>query len=426
MSHETLATKIEEDVERPLREYSNKNRDMQSMPDIQSNLAGLAKNIDMAQKKVDKAKGKGAKGASNLSSAIAAAEEVNQQWESRAPFVYEQLQVADEGRLNHLRDVLTQLQTHEVDQVERCRQAAESCLNVLLNVETADEIKTFAAKMIGNRVPLSPVTSRRQNSQAESLSAVPAAATPPPVAAPLASLPHIQDDAASQRSERLETPAPAAPVQTPPGELITIEKTSCPVKIQTDILFSVPAPEPVPRHTPLGGLRRLGTVMNRRKSVIPPTVGSFDRKAEKKHRSPFASFKRSDSSREMQIPESPPSTADRPGTSMTEESSLRNPSVSHNHNGADTITPAPIPEHEPLATNGTWAEAQAGITSNGTPQVRSLLAVSPTTLTQFIDHSHRPMLIRKASLSGLQLLMRSLVLKEKQQGMGFYSISNVL
>lgn len=242
MSHETLATKIEEDVERPLREYSNKNRDMQSMPGIQSNLAGLAKNIDAAQKKVDKAKGKGAKGASNLSSAIAAAEEVNQQWESRAPFVYEQLQAADEGRLNHLRDVLTQLETHEVDQVERCRQAAESCLNVLLNVETADEIKTFATKMAGNRAPLSPVTSRRQNSLAETPPAVPAAATPPPAAAPLAPPPHIQDDAASQRSERSETPAPAAAVQTPPGEFIANEKISSPVKPYTDILSFAPSP----------------------------------------------------------------------------------------------------------------------------------------------------------------------------------------
>ncbi|OOQ90790.1 Fes/CIP4 like proteiny domain protein [Penicillium brasilianum] len=344
VSHETLATKIEEDVERPLREYSSKNREMQSMPGIQNNLAGLAKNIDAAQKKVDKAKGKGTKGASSLSSAITAAEEMNQQWESRAPFVYEQLQAADEGRLNHLRDVLTQLETHEVDQVERCRQAAESCLNVLLNVETADEIKTFAARMAGSRTPLSPVASRRQNSQAEIPPAVPAAATPPLTAAPLVPPPHIQDDAASQRSERSETPAPApaAAVATPP------------------------APEPVPRHTPLGGLRRLGTVMNRRKSVIGPTAGSFDRKAEKKHRSPFAPFKRSDSSREMQIPESPPSTADRPGTSLTEESSLRNPSVSHDHNATDSFSPAPIAEQEPSAANGTLAEASAAIVSNGT------------------------------------------------------------
>jgi len=58
---------------------------------------------------------------------------------------------------------------------------------------------------------------------------------------------------------------------------------------------------------------------------------------------------------------------------MTEEPSMRNPSVSHDHNGADTITPAPISEHEPLAANGTLAEAQAGTTSNGIAQVRSPL-----------------------------------------------------
>lgn len=188
---------------------------MQQMPGIQSNLAGLAKNVEEAQKKVEKAKGKGTKGADKLASAIAAVDDINQQWDSRAPFVFEQLQAADEGRLNHLRDVLTQLETHEVDQVERGRQAAESCLNVLLNVETADEIKTFAAKMAGNRASISPVTSRRQPSRAENPAAPPPMQTPP-AAAPLAPPPRIQDDAASQRSEQSER---ATAVQTPQGKL---------------------------------------------------------------------------------------------------------------------------------------------------------------------------------------------------------------
>lgn len=203
-------------MERPLREYSSKNRDMQQMPGIQNNLAGLAKNIEDAQKKVDKAKGKGIKGADKLASAVATSEEMNQQWESRAPFVFEQLQAADEGRLNHLRDVLTQLETHEVDQVEHGRQAAESCLNVLLNVETADEIKTFAAKMTGNRLPLSPVMSRQQTSQPQTPPTAPSTIETPPAVAPLAPPPNIHDDAASQRSETRSERLTA--VQTPPGE----------------------------------------------------------------------------------------------------------------------------------------------------------------------------------------------------------------
>lgn len=226
MSHETLANKIEEDVERPLREFQTKNREMQSMPGIQSNLAGLAKNAEAAQKKVDKAKSRSAKGADKLATEVANAEKVYQQWDSRAPFVFEQLQAVDETRLNHLRDVLTQLETHEVDQVERGRQTAETCLNILLNVETADEIKTFAAKMAGNRVPSSPSVSRRQTDRAETPSAPEAGPTrsatapvdqlaTPPAESPFP--PRIQDDTASQFSEPSETPVVA---ETPPREFL--------------------------------------------------------------------------------------------------------------------------------------------------------------------------------------------------------------
>lgn len=138
------------------------------------------------------------------------------------------------------------------------------------------------------------------------------------------------------------------------------------------ILTRYLAPEAQPRHTPLGGLRRLGTVMNRRKSVALPS-GGFDRKAEKKRSpfaaSPFAAFKRADSSRDLQIPESPPATAsDRPGTSLTDQSSLRNPSTSQDRTGLETT--ATIPEaHTEATTNGTTPEAQVGFANNHTSQV---------------------------------------------------------
>jgi hypothetical protein len=185
------------------------------MPGIQSNLAGLAKSIEAAQDKVEKAKKKSTKNPKQLASAVAAAEEVSQQWESRAPFVFEQLQAADEGRLNHLRDVLTQLETHEVDQVERGRQAAESCLNVLLNVQTADEIQTFAAKMKGNRIPASPAVPRGEPPLPETPPAPAQSAFETPTSTPLAPPSRIHDDASSERSERSER---QTPTPTPPGE----------------------------------------------------------------------------------------------------------------------------------------------------------------------------------------------------------------
>lgn len=315
-SHETFAQKIEEDVERPLRDYHSKSRELASMPGVQSDLAGLAKNLEASHKKVEKAREKGPKGADKLAGAIATAEEVKQQWESRAPFVFEQLQAADEGRLNHLRDVLTQLETHESDQVERCRQAAETCLNVLLNVETADEIKTFAAKVNGGR----PVLPRQQTS-------------PTPAAAPHGPLPRIHDDTASQRSEA------SGPVRTPP------------------------APEPQPRHTPLGGLKRLGTVMNRRKSIVQPSGGApfF---SDKKHRSPFAPFKRGDS-RDMQIPESP-TGEERPGTALTTHEShnevTRIPSETRDHEGHGAMASIPTAQSPPTTANGVTSPESPGET----------------------------------------------------------------
>ncbi|KAL3468016.1 Muniscin C-terminal mu homology domain-containing protein [Aspergillus heterothallicus] len=300
-SHETLAQKIDEDVERPLREYSTKNKELAAMPGVQTDLTNLAKNLENSQKKVEKAKEKGPKGADKLSSAISAAQEVNQQWESRAPYVFEQLQAADESRLNHLRDVLTQLETHESDSIERCRQAAESCLNVLLNVETADEIKTFAAKVNGGR----PVAPLRQ----QTTSPTPEPPLPPP--------PRIHDDAASQRSE-----------------------SSGRIR---------PPPVPEPRHgTAFGGLRRLGTVMNRRKSVVIPSGGP----SEKKYRSPF-SFKRGDS-RDMQIPEDP--RPERPGTALTSQDSYteatRVQSESTERESHDQPISSPVAQSPPGALNG--------------------------------------------------------------------------
>lgn len=163
-SHNMLAQKIEVDVERPLREFPTHSREMQSISTVQGNLAAMAKELDGAQKKVDKLRDKGGKAsAGKVASASSDVETANQQWESQAPFIFERLQALDESRLNHLRDVLTQFQTHEIDQVERNRLSAENCLNVLLNVETADEIKTFALRASGERPGAAPKQKTRGN-----------------------------------------------------------------------------------------------------------------------------------------------------------------------------------------------------------------------------------------------------------------------
>ena len=145
-SHEILATKIESDVENPLRNWSTRNRGLQDLSAAQGNLNTIAKELSSAQKKA----AKGGRRADNASSTV---EDASRQWESQAPYVFEQLQAVDEVRVDHLRDVLTQFQTHEVDSIEKNKASAESCLGALLNVETADEIKTFAARAASRQAP---------------------------------------------------------------------------------------------------------------------------------------------------------------------------------------------------------------------------------------------------------------------------------
>ncbi|KAF2835716.1 hypothetical protein M501DRAFT_941406 [Patellaria atrata CBS 101060] len=237
-SHHTLATRIETDVERPLRDYERTNREMQAMSTISGNLAAMAKDIDSANKKADKLKEKGPKAAAGkVANATSDLDNATSQWESQAPYVFEQLQAVDESRCNFLRDVLTQFETHEVDQVERSRITAEQCLNSLLNIETADEIKTFALKTTEGRIPV----------QRPKGTPTPSRSLPP-------STPTINtDDGSSQRSGSEQ------------------------------------------RHGGLHGLKRLGTVLGRRRQSVHPygRGSSPERKSSSNLASSFGAFGRS-------------------------------------------------------------------------------------------------------------------------------------
>ena len=149
-SHHNLSQRIATDVEKPLQDYQSKSREMNAVTTVQGNLIALAKEFDEAQKKADKLQGKkggGSKAAdqTKVALALSSVQEASQQWESQAPYIFEQLQALDEHRVHHLRDALTQLQTHEMDQLEKSRSTAEVVLNSLLNVDSADEISTFVA-----------------------------------------------------------------------------------------------------------------------------------------------------------------------------------------------------------------------------------------------------------------------------------------
>lgn len=153
-----LSEQIGRDVEQPLRAFASKNRDMTAMTTIQGNLAAMARELEDAQDKSSKLSKKGGKAsAQKVESAASRLQSANQQWDSQAPFVFETLQALDESRLNHLRDFLTQYETHEADHIERNRVTVERTLSSLLEMDTSQEIKNWSQANVAGK----PITERR-------------------------------------------------------------------------------------------------------------------------------------------------------------------------------------------------------------------------------------------------------------------------
>lgn len=179
-SHHNLADRIQKDVETPLRQFASQSREMQGMSTIQGNLAAMAKEYEEAQHQSEKLSKKGGKAsAQKVENAASKLQSAEQQWQAQAPFVFESLQAVDERRLNHLRDVLTQLETHESDRIERSRVAVEQTVSALLEVNTAQEIRNWSEMTTAGR-PVTDRPARQVSSAGESVTGSNPLPIPPP------------------------------------------------------------------------------------------------------------------------------------------------------------------------------------------------------------------------------------------------------
>ncbi|KAI1802033.1 Muniscin C-terminal mu homology domain-containing protein [Daldinia bambusicola] len=165
MSHHIFATKIEKDVEIPLRSFHQR-KEMINIQTIQGNLQNMARELEDAQERSDKLSRKGGKAsAQKVELAAGKLESAAQQWESQAPFIFESLQALDESRMNQLRDCLTQYGTYEGEQAQSHQAEAETVLNSLLDYSTAAEIQQFVAKTTAGRPKIEKrTTTARQSS----------------------------------------------------------------------------------------------------------------------------------------------------------------------------------------------------------------------------------------------------------------------
>ncbi|KAL9019369.1 MAG: hypothetical protein Q9185_003355 [Variospora sp. 1 TL-2023] len=358
-SHSQLAQRMEADVERPLKSYQRESREMQAMSTIQGNLTAVAKELDAAQKRADRMSG-GKASANKVAEAISSAEAIDREWQSQAPYVFEQLQALDENRVNHLRDVLTQLETHEVDQVERSRISAESCLNTLLNVDTKEEISAFVARTSAALPTIQPTTRSRTASGNMLSTTTPSRA---------------QDDRASEISATSEGALRSSSVAGPPRR--------CPPRYNADSytqFSTAPTPESKPQRF---GLRRLGTVMGRRKDNKKP--GDRPPSPEKRSRTHLNPLRRGTSSKNMQaipspdeeampMPKSPPqrgATSPQPTRSQNVAASPSPPEQRRTNErvNGDVIQPAP-PRSSTLPIAN-------GIQTNAAPVAQEPAQVAP-------------------------------------------------
>jgi hypothetical protein len=175
-SHQLFAHCIDKDVEQPLRGFQTK-REMGNMQTIGANLGLLARELDDSQDKVDRLTRKGGRAnAQKVDQATTKLESATSQWDSQAPFVLESLQALDEQRINHLRDLLTQLLTHEVDQATRSQAAAEEALNIMLEINTTQEVQNFVQRATAGK----PKLERRTPTITRQTSAVTTSSPAPP------------------------------------------------------------------------------------------------------------------------------------------------------------------------------------------------------------------------------------------------------
>lgn len=127
------------------------------MTNIANNLAVMARELDDARSQSDKLTKKGGKASTQkVDLASSKLESATQQWESQSPFIFETLQVLDESRVNLLRDLLTQLQTHESDRAQRSSDIAVETLAQMLEISTEREVQSFVQKVTAGKSSLPP------------------------------------------------------------------------------------------------------------------------------------------------------------------------------------------------------------------------------------------------------------------------------
>ncbi|UKZ94748.1 uncharacterized protein TrAFT101_009600 [Trichoderma asperellum] len=323
-SHQLFADRLGNDVEQPLRAFPQR-QDTQNMTNIANNLAVMARELDDARSQSDKLTKKGGKASTQkVDLASSKLESATQQWESQSPFIFETLQVLDESRVNLLRDLLTQLQTHESDRAQRSSDIAVETLAQMLEISTEREVQSFVQKVTAGKSSLPPSRTATRRSTT-----------------------HMSQNSASGTS----APSTPNPSQPPPEDDVSEHN-------------SLPNNEAKPESK----LRRLGTMFGgRRRQSVHADFGSlspqkaagatFGRLGSSHGRavSPMTSSSNLQESNRLSILPEMPDAARRPQSSS--DAMPREPSLNGNGNTnglgpGESLLDTPAPEMPSSVVNG--------------------------------------------------------------------------
>lgn len=142
---ESYARRLRGDIEQPIKNFSQKSTAWSDLRTTHDDLSTLAKQFMESEAALTKAKRKSQVKAGPAYSHL---NQIQSQWESQAPLIFDQFETVDEARLAFLKDSLTSFQTMEIDKAQTGTKAGERCLNALLTYEPKDEIQSFVANTV--------------------------------------------------------------------------------------------------------------------------------------------------------------------------------------------------------------------------------------------------------------------------------------
>jgi len=168
-AHSTLAQQVQSQAEEPLRSYGSKTSDVTHMRNMEANLSSSARDIEVAEKQVEKYRKKGNKvQATKVAGAVQKVNDKLAVWNAEAPLVFEGLQVIDEARMTELKGTFVKFFTMLVDEQQKNLEINQRAMSNVLEISVEAATVQYAESQKGSQTldkpPTRSLTSRTTQS----------------------------------------------------------------------------------------------------------------------------------------------------------------------------------------------------------------------------------------------------------------------